>query len=226
MTIHKSDRVLTGIHPEDERSGIPMKISASFAITVEATITGTGIAFVDSGPDTITDTGDGFVDAGFEAGQIIIVSGSTSNDGTYTIDTGGVAAGTLTLIAGDTLIAEDAGDTVTIAVCNVQYGDTIQMFPTFDNMKITDLVFQIPDLGTEACTVDIGDGGDVDRFFDGISVVTAADTFDLAQQGTNTGLLYEYSAADTIDMLIVTGQPMVAGTIKATVEYVVETGVM
>lgn len=71
-----------------------------------------GIAFVDSNPDTITDTGSQFVDQGFQAGNIIRISGSTSNDGTYTIAT--VAAGTLTLVAGDSLTAEVAGDRVTI----------------------------------------------------------------------------------------------------------------
>jgi hypothetical protein len=45
---------------------------------------------------------------------LITVSGSTSNDGNYTIDTGGVAAGTLTLIGGDSLTVEGAGDNVTI----------------------------------------------------------------------------------------------------------------
>jgi hypothetical protein len=77
-------------------------------------IRGTTLAFVDSNPDTITDSGNGFVTSGFKAGDLITVSGSTSNDGNYTIDTGGVAAGTLTLIGGDSLTAEAAGDDVTI----------------------------------------------------------------------------------------------------------------
>lgn len=78
----------------------------------KARIQGTGIAFVENGQDTITDTGDGFVDAGFESGDHITVSGSTSNDGTYLIDT--VAVGTLTLDSNDTLTDEVAGDNVTI----------------------------------------------------------------------------------------------------------------
>lgn len=72
------------------------------------------IAFTDDDPDTITDSDDGFVNAGFKAGDLITVSGSTSNDGNYTIDAGGVAAGVLTLIGGDTLTAEIAGDNVTL----------------------------------------------------------------------------------------------------------------
>lgn len=74
------------------------------------------IAFTDDDPDTITDSGNGFVAAGFKEGDLITVSGSTSNDGNYTIDTGGVAAGVLTLIGGDSLTAEVAGDSVTVFV--------------------------------------------------------------------------------------------------------------
>lgn len=71
------------------------------------------IAFVNSNPDTITDSGNGFVTAGFLQGQSIIITGSASNNGTFTIAS--VAAGTLTLIATDSLVAEGAGATVTIA---------------------------------------------------------------------------------------------------------------
>jgi len=77
-----------------------------------AAITAATIAFVDSDPDTITDSGDGFVSAGFSAGDKIVVSGSTSNDGTYEIAS--VVAGTITLDAADELAAEGASATVTI----------------------------------------------------------------------------------------------------------------
>lgn len=79
-----------------------------------AIIKGVTIAFVGSDPDTITDSGSGFVAAGFVPGPIT-VSGSTDNDDDYTVDAGGVAAGVLTLIAADTLIAEGAGATVTVS---------------------------------------------------------------------------------------------------------------
>lgn len=81
-------------------------------LTDRPSISAATIAFVDSNPDTITDSGSGFVAAGFKAGDTIRVSGSGSNDGVYTINT--VAAGTLTLIAGDSLVAEVAGASVTI----------------------------------------------------------------------------------------------------------------
>ncbi len=71
-----------------------------------------GIAFVDSGPDTLTHDLNGFVTAGFVAGDTFSVAGSDSNDDEYTIAGGGVAAGTITLIGGDTLVAEAAGDDI------------------------------------------------------------------------------------------------------------------
>lgn len=83
-------------------------------ITLQGTLTGTGIAFVDGGasPDTITDSGNGFVTAGFAAGDVITVSGTTNNNRTYTIAT--VAAGTLTLIPDDIVTTEAAGASVTV----------------------------------------------------------------------------------------------------------------
>ena len=79
---------------------------------VASSITATTIAFVDSNPDTITDTGNGFISGGFVNGGTIRVSGSTSNDGFYTIDT--VTAGTITLVSVNSLTTESAGASVTI----------------------------------------------------------------------------------------------------------------
>lgn len=81
--------------------------------SLASTITGTTIAFVDggSGADTITDSGSGFVTAEFEQGMTITVSGSTSNDGDYTIVS--VVAGTITLITA-ALTTEVASASVTI----------------------------------------------------------------------------------------------------------------
>lgn len=80
--------------------------------SLQPSITGTGLAFVDSDPDTITDTGSGFLVKGFKAGDRIVVSGSASNDGEYTIAS--VVAGTITLVATDALTVEGAGASVTI----------------------------------------------------------------------------------------------------------------
>lgn len=74
------------------------------------TYTASTIAFNNANPDTITDSANGL--GSFSAGQTIVVSGSTSNDGVYVIAT--AAAGTLTLQTADSLTAEAAGDSVTI----------------------------------------------------------------------------------------------------------------
>jgi len=71
------------------------------------------VAFVDSDSDTITRSdGGSFIADGFAVDDTIMVGGSTSNDGSYTL--AGVAAGTLTLISADSLTAEGAGASVTI----------------------------------------------------------------------------------------------------------------
>lgn len=98
----------------------------------------TTIAFVDSNPDTITDSGNGFLLAGFIAGDKITVSGSTSNNSTFTIAT--VVAGTITLSGGDSLTAESAGDLVqiiTAAPGHTTYG--IKNYSINYNAQATDI---------------------------------------------------------------------------------------
>lgn len=82
----------------------PVKSNSAAKMLTAATI-----AFHDNSPsaDTITDSGSGFITAGFEDGDKITVTGTTNNNDTYTIDT--AAAGTITLIAGDSLTNESAG---------------------------------------------------------------------------------------------------------------------
>jgi hypothetical protein len=79
-----------------------------------AAITGpsNGIAFVHSNPDTITRSAGSFVTDGYMPGDRIMVGGSNSNDGVYTLSA--VAPLTLTLIASDSLDIEPAGASVTI----------------------------------------------------------------------------------------------------------------
>lgn len=87
-------------------------INVVLSNTPRAQIHGVGIAFVDASPATITDTGSGFINAGFEPGDRITISGSTSNDGIYII--AGLISGTLTLVAGDSLTNEGASALVSI----------------------------------------------------------------------------------------------------------------
>ncbi len=103
--------LVSGINTVSDTQGV-VEETITFTGQAQASITGTGIALVDSDPDTITDTGDGFITAGFEAGHKITISGSTADDGDYTIAT--VAAGTITLVAGDAFTGEGAGNTITI----------------------------------------------------------------------------------------------------------------
>jgi len=64
------------------------------------------VSFVDSNPDTITRSAGSFITDGFTAGEQIIITGTASNNTTYTIAGGGVAAGTLTLVGGDAIVVE------------------------------------------------------------------------------------------------------------------------
>ncbi len=84
-----------------------------------------GIAFVEAGAnDQLTHDLNGFVTAGFVAGDTLSVSGSgAGNDGEYTINAGGVAAGTITLSAGDDVADEAAGpDIIMQTVPGTQMG--------------------------------------------------------------------------------------------------------
>jgi len=77
-------------------------------------VTGTDIAFVDGGEgeDTITQVAAKFLDIDLRAGDIITVTGSTLNDGNYTILS--VVAATINVITGS-LDEEAAGASVTIS---------------------------------------------------------------------------------------------------------------
>ena len=82
--------------------------------------TATTISFT-AGTKTIADTALGL--SSFPTGASITVSGSTSNDGTYTVATGGVAGSIITseALGGD----EAAGDTVTITDISTQADDPL-----------------------------------------------------------------------------------------------------
>ena len=89
------------------------------AIKGAGAITATTLAAVDTNPDTITDSDNGLVAAGFLANDVVYVSGfigagAADNLDFFTIDAGGVAAGTLTMIAADALTADAAGEAVTV----------------------------------------------------------------------------------------------------------------
>jgi len=106
---------LSGFNPIQKdvvASGTPVKLSPYFVDTSIAFNNNSGTPPTAATSDTITDSNSGFVSAGFLAGDKVTISGSTSNDGTYEIQT--VAAGTLTLNFSGRLTTEIAGDTVTV----------------------------------------------------------------------------------------------------------------
>jgi len=94
-------------------TNVVMRVECS-GDTEPASLAATTISFVHnaSSVDNIEDSAGGFAGAGFASGQQITVTGSTSNDGTYTITD--VNASTLFLSASDTLTDEAAGDAVTV----------------------------------------------------------------------------------------------------------------
>jgi hypothetical protein len=76
----------------------------------EITLTATGnLTFADANPDTITRASGSWISDAVDVGDVIVISGTTNNDGSYTIAT--VGATQLTLVATDTLTAEDVACT-------------------------------------------------------------------------------------------------------------------
>lgn len=92
----------------DGKEGIQKTIDPSSLVLEYEPPDGTVIDFVDGllEDDTITDSTAGFLVEGFEAGKDVVVTGSTSNDGTYTPTA--VTAGTMTFATG-TLAATEPG---------------------------------------------------------------------------------------------------------------------
>jgi hypothetical protein len=77
-------------------------------------LNGSSISFIHNAEtaDTIMDEDENFVEALFADGMDILVEGSYNNDGMYLVGT--VAAGTLTLDTGETLVTEDEGTAIRI----------------------------------------------------------------------------------------------------------------
>ena len=89
-----------------------MEVKGNFVEDTRSEVSGVNITFADADPDTITRASGSFVTDGYVAGDRVDVSGSSSNDGKYTIDT--VAATVLTLVAGDVLAAEGPSGGITL----------------------------------------------------------------------------------------------------------------
>lgn len=95
------------------------------------TYTASTIAFNNANPDTIVDSVNGFGD--FSNSQDVLISGSTSNNGVWTVNT--ASAGTLTLQSTDALTAESEGEEVTISA--VTYPVASDHSRTIDLMNVS-----------------------------------------------------------------------------------------
>ena len=84
--------------------------AANAYAATKAVLTGATISFSATTGNHILDSGSGFVTAGFAVGDKVIVSGSASNDGVYTVTA--VAAGDLTVT--ETVTPTAAGATITL----------------------------------------------------------------------------------------------------------------
>lgn len=98
--------------------------STATTLTMKGNVAGTTLSFQDNGADldTIEDSANGFVVAGFQIGDTILVQGSVSNDGEYTISD--VTAGVLTLGVNDSLTTEAAGAAVVVKRPGATWGES------------------------------------------------------------------------------------------------------
>lgn len=96
--------------------------------------------------------------------------------------------------------------------------DIVQMCPVFDNMKILGIELSYEALGA-ARTLNIGDGSDVDRFFAALDVAAAAAKTMLVDGAHVTGMNYEYTGEDTIDIVLAGGVWPITVTLKMNVFY-------
>lgn len=91
----------------------------------------------------------------------------------------------------------------TVGTTALAEGDTIEMIPVPKHGTVIGLNVL---LASHDCigTYDVGDGGDGDRFMDGIAAVTggAMQVFNLFSDGTSAGVNYKYTAQDTIDFIV------------------------
>ncbi|MBW2178775.1 MAG: hypothetical protein JRG81_00140 [Deltaproteobacteria bacterium] len=96
--------------------------------------------------------------------------------------------------------------------------DSVQMCPVFDNMKILGIDLSYQAFGASR-TLNIGDGGNADRFFAALDVAAAAAKTMLADGDHVEGFNYEYTGEDTIDIVLAGGVWPITVTLKMNVYY-------
>lgn len=96
--------------------------------------------------------------------------------------------------------------------------NVIQMVPVPEGAKIVDIKI-MADAST-AATLDVGDGNDTDRFFDGLDGTSAVAAGLVADGAGIDAINYVYEADDTIDILVKTGSVDDETEIKMVVFYI------
>ena len=120
------------------------------------------------------------------------------------------------------VIAVYATYTLTAALA---LNDVIQMVKVPAGATILSVKLTADDLdsnGSPAIVLDVGDGSDTDRFIDGATIGQAGGI--TAEQNVRTGFNYEYTAEDTIDVLVQVAPATGAtsGDIKLQVMYTMQ----
>lgn len=101
-------------------------------------------------------------------------------------------------------------------------GTTIQLFDVPAHTLVEEIIVDIKAALTGSPTVNIGDGGDTDRFFDSTTLAPGTAGMKSSKLDTQPGSggAYIYTVADTIDMII-TGT-MSGGTIDVFLKYILD----
>jgi hypothetical protein len=194
---------VTGTDEVHMWSGGIVEVASATAteITMKGYLADTSIAFVEGGAseDTITDSNNGFVTAGFQAGDTIIVSGSGSNDGTYTIKE--VAAGTLTLYPDDDLADEVAGASVIIKKPDATWAEQGFLTAGTRKVRINDVEYTYT-------------GGEDTGTLTGLTGVSGVNVGDIAMQAVRTS---EPATLDglTLDLIAVHKNHVFYGSLKS-----------
>jgi len=107
-----------------------------------------------------------------------------------------------------------------LATAALDANSIIQMVPIPKGAQVLDIILKTSALGT-ARTIDVGDGGDIDRFVDGGDASGAA----LFRLSAVAGLNHEYTADDTIDIKVLGDTFPAGGTATMIVFYKMEGGI-
>lgn len=199
---------VVGGHGIEMWSGGIAEIASATAstVTLQKYLSGTSYNFHDNGadPDTITDSLSGFVTAGFVAGDTILVTGSVSNDGTYTVKT--VTAGTLTLFAQYEL-TDESGPTVVIKAPGATWAESRFLTSGTRSVRINGNEYDYT-------------GGEGTGTLTGLSGVAGVSFGDLALQAIRSTDIGDFSDNYQADLISVTGNYVFVGSKKSRVVYV------